>query len=446
MENTYDARFYFNKLYVAITRAQEELIIIDSNNAFNLFWKLLLKKFSESEWLNEVELQSDDIINSLVEIKEGSYYKIITGSKEDEKEVAHREKKHALLKNDKELIRLAASRFIKIGDIYEYNLCKAEEFKMLDDFDRAHDYYLKIGLEGKDLASKMFWKSKKLTRFIDIIIKPSSITENIYIILSKAVTHNYIPADSLEILYNNTDELNKIIYETDWKNDIFSSLALIAKKEVELNSISKYLTIFNNLNTNNFLINLEIGHLYYRNENYSASIRIFEKIINIDLIDFYNKIYFTSKYINSENKGNIFDSIIWLGKLYDLESMKYGNLEKIILLYETNTQEVNQIENYLVLQYLSLSYLIIKYKSENSISVINRLELILKEKPETLRDFYFSILIKFKNKQIEIVNPVYNFILDRLIKVMFTINTNVEFLNSELVQLLNHGDNSLAFE
>jgi hypothetical protein len=154
---TYEKRYFFNKLYVAVTRAQAELVIIDSLESKEKFWQKLVEIYLKSDWVNEApsELKEfEDIISDTGDIIQSSD-KVVSKDAERQKVQGEQERNIPLLK-------LASSHFIKLGKVKEYYLCLAIIEEIRKNWEKAAQHYLnkEVGEEGIEKAADAYWNGR----------------------------------------------------------------------------------------------------------------------------------------------------------------------------------------------------------------------------------------------------------------------------------------------
>ncbi len=434
IENNYDAHFFFNKLYVAVTRAQEELIIIDSDETFNQFWQLLLNDYAISEWQRESGVEKEEIINSICLIKKDNVSIIKQGTRESEKEVAKREKEQALYKNDTDLMRMAASRFAKIGEYKDYYLCKAEEAKIKGDFERAVEFYLNkhVGIEGFELAATTYWEAGELKKYQDLILSPKNEAQELRKIISSLFTDGEISSEDVRKLEKKSLEIEEILRNVIWKKIIFEKFAVFATTVSDVALINILIELFKKINTSdNTKLLYETGHLQFRRGFFAEAIETWNKIEGIEEKD--------ERYIKAQIEVNKqakhFDvAIEWLGQLSELIQEKEKIENEIISLYELNSEQIDKADRGLAYLYIAGAYLIQIPTASNLIDLFVKAEKSLSSKVKTLTNYY-SILLSSGR----LTETTFGFILERWAKYKFVDNATLEEINSDYKSFI-HSD------
>jgi AAA15 family ATPase/GTPase len=391
IENNYDAHFFFNKLYVAVTRAQEELIIIDSEETLEQFWRPLLNDFANSEWRIEVDIEKDDIVNSICQIKKGNTYLIKPGTRDAELEVAKKEKEQALYQNDTDLMRMAASRFIKLGNHKEYYLCKAEEARIQGNFKLAADYYRKneVGIEGIELASNTYWESELLMEYTELIDSPKNNEQGLRVIISNLMISNKLTPDEVRKLEANTSSVEKLIRNIEWGEKIFEKLAKFAKNIIDKEQQNLLINLFKSINTlDNRNLNYETGSLQFKRGYYSAAITTWDVIEGIEE----DLLYAKARIEAAKQEEKYATAIEWLGNILE-KSLEKEIIEKeIIDLYEAHIENIDQSKHALAQLYIAGAYLVQNPVASNLLKVVKNSEWGLSNKRKTLIDYYAILL------------------------------------------------------
>jgi hypothetical protein len=430
IENNYDARFFFNKLYVAVTRAQEELIIIDSEETLAHFWRPMLNDYANSEWQMESGVDREFIINSICQIKDGNANIIKQGTRDAEIEVAKKEKEQALYQNDTDLMRMAASRFIKLGNNKEYYLCKAEEAKMHGNFEQAVDYYRKkeVGIEGVELASNTYWEAERLIEYAELIGTPKNSEQELRIIISNLMTSDRLTPDEARKLEKNSGLLEIMIRKSDWGVKILEKLAEFAKTVTEKEQQSFLIDLFKAINTaSNRNLNYEIGQLQYKRGNFSEAIITWADFDEIEE----NELYVKARIEVAKQEEKYAIAIDWLGKLLDSSQVKEKIEAEIITLYETFSETIDRSNHPLAHLFVSGAYLVQKPFATNLLNVVRIAEQGLSNKRKTLTDYYVSLLQSGRLSETS-----FGFVLERWAKNKALDGIDLQTINGDYQRLI----------
>jgi hypothetical protein len=148
-----ELEYYFNKLYVAASRAMSDLVVIDSQQGDELLWQ----KASEdliAGFLERLEAdQRHDWKDLLGTISTGQSLEVLD---QDNRELqAKQMKKQGLAEENPELLRNAIEYYSVLGDTKEVEICEAWALKFDNKFSEAGQLFLKRGKKVE--AWECFW-------------------------------------------------------------------------------------------------------------------------------------------------------------------------------------------------------------------------------------------------------------------------------------------------
>lgn len=429
--NNYDARFFFNKLYVAVTRAQEELIIIDSEESFNLFWKELLIRYADdTEWSSNSGVDGDAIKQSICRAENSSTIK--PGTPDLELVAAGREREQASYTNDADLMQLAASRFAKLGKYKEYYMCKAEESLIRGSWDKAVEYYRNkaVGIEGRELAADVYWRQGDVKEYVNLVSAPKNAEQNIRRIISDLIQNGRLSHEDIREMAKNKSDASRIISALAWKDEIIVKLIGVAEQVTDVELQGAMLNLFDTLNQTLHRADLywQTGRLQYSLKRFSEAISTLSRIDRIE-----DKPLYIKAQIEVNRASKKYDKlIIWLGKFWDVENeMQKEVKEEIIIAYRFYQSEINQGDT-LAIFYVLKSYLLQDaFNSGYVLEVSRQLEERLVQKRTVLIDYYYSLM---EEKQMS--NILHGFVLDRWVKNKSLAGASLETINKEYLQLL----------
>jgi len=141
----YEDKFFFNKLYVSVTRSRDELIIIDSSKSKELFWGPLASNYIENH--NIQHLSFDDYIisnsNSIIQSKEY----IVEEDAIQQKEIGD-------LNKNIPILRIASNHFNKIDNLREYYYCLGIIEEIKEEYYKASVHFFNKELSNDESAKK----------------------------------------------------------------------------------------------------------------------------------------------------------------------------------------------------------------------------------------------------------------------------------------------------
>ncbi|MEQ8192638.1 MAG: 3'-5' exonuclease, partial [Candidatus Eremiobacterota bacterium] len=149
--------YFFNKLYVAITRAKQKLIIIDSERGEKNLWKYFEEKNHYNKNISEKDREKWD--KKIGFIIDGNPQNISENIKEREpKEIAEELEKVGKERNEPELLERAAKYYEGLNENKKALKCQARALYLKQKWYEAGMKYKE--LEENSEASNCFWKGQ----------------------------------------------------------------------------------------------------------------------------------------------------------------------------------------------------------------------------------------------------------------------------------------------
>ena len=350
-------RFFFNKLYVAITRAQNELIIIDSEVAVESFWKPLLNIPSG---VNRWELYND--LDDLVLISPH------TGLREVQESTPNDALNNAILDmeqgiNDNNSARLivASNIFIQLGKIEDANNCLGHKEKIKKNWSRAGEHFLKA--QKIDEAADCFFKAKAWSELITKTKSNSGYRQESRLLIAKLMVEGAWTRDELAKAYGLRNIIAEVTAQIDWYSEYTSKLISYAGTIKNLQEKREIVYVLESAgrDEDQELWNL-IGQLYFENKQFKNAIDAWDRIINAADPPKYFPDYIRASIEKAVDEQNLEEEFLWKGRLLSLG--------------------INQGER------RTLSSSIIAYFQENKIQISNS-----KQKKELLYNIFIACVI-----------------------------------------------------
>lgn len=431
-------KYFFNKLYVAITRAITELIIIDTEEGIEKFWKKKIEpiRASEEEWkeINEYE--------QVILFDVDTFYDIAESYPNTIREETLRDKERAILNKDSQLLHLCAKQFLRLGDDIQQYECLATAYELEEKWDKAIEYYTKVNNQDK------IWHCHFQAKNLKILEKDHKLTkENAlrYHIL-KLFTYNNIPTEEIEIIVKEIETTKKLLENVIWKKEFVMHLSSILETSDQSHQ-SKYVqSIIRTIDVLDAIItDYEIderdsildkmARICRKLEYNDKAIQIWHKIQNENEDENENqKPYFEkSDYLHAQldvakHYNRYDDMITWYGRLLDISEKVE---EEIVIDYREKFNSVVPSlskESLFVLGRAFLAYYNNTFESTIETSITEILNLI-EQKPSNIAEkinFYEQLLS----------NPVFKgnlwmFLLHRWAKLMYAKNTQLDETNAK---------------
>lgn len=314
--------FFFNKLYVSLTRARKKLEIIDTEEGMSSFWDILLQhhyneKADYEQWKSIKTAQLvfpaklsdfDDLTND----------QIIANAENDEKSGS--------IFREPEKMESAAKLYRKAGEYNRANICEALALEFAKKYSESGDKYKSIG--AFEDAKRCYWINGDWQKYIAIAKKAVGNEEVANNLIVNLMLHNSFDPSSFA---TSARHIREIISkdQLEWKND------LLLRVESSVRNKLKLWTIPELKNCAKIVYDLQLkgrenekllALLYFSAEEHEAAIKIWQHTDDIN-----HKEYYISKYEIAKNED---DQIYWISKISDKKCQ-----EKIFSIYKRATSQ-----------------------------------------------------------------------------------------------------------
>ena len=420
-EEKFRIGYFFNKLYVGLTRAQTELIIIDTKESEEQFWKKLVDTSKiENKWI----IQDDVIIYNSNTINNTLIDNVLDSTKEDALDNAKQDKKMGEHESNPARLKVSANQFLKLGYQDEANECLALVEEINKNFKGAGNYFLKAN--NLEKASCSFFKGRYFDDVESIGSSVISIQQEIRIIISRIMKGGYLSENDIKTLSHNRAILYEVSKDLSWRRDLITSFVKIEEKidndrlKKDFVNVLKHIVISKDKDV--FLYK-EIGRISYELENYDEAVKYWEAIDNYDG----NENYFISKLKIAERNHDEQYIVKWLYSLipFQTENDKRETFYKILDIHNKVNFEAFDNE-----YFLTIYGAYIGIKDEKNINEFGK---IVEEKYQDnlieLEDFYRSSLENI---------DVYVYVIERWAKTIWKINKDEK--NQDWLDELNEED------
>jgi|GEM_PF-4507001 len=318
--------YFFNKLYVAVTRAREEVLILDTDLGSRSFWEEIKNRLV----LEDSLLESWGYIDLSALFIEANNLKILSDiSLEEGFKNAQTEIEQGEIHRDSEKMILAAKWLQKINYSGKHenliNYCRARAYEYSEELVKAGDVFATCGpVEGIDtteLASDCYWRGGYWQKLLDLFAAEmfSDSKQEIRILVAnimlkydfdiqKVIKHGSRIHEALE----GSNKYSKLRWEDEFYNTFISVLT-----ENKSSYIGRNKELADALNSfkikNNDLRNL-VASLYFSAQEYLKAFDIWSAIANTDHPNFYVAAL--------EVKTGFNERLIYLNKLENYEQIE----------------------------------------------------------------------------------------------------------------------------
>lgn len=284
----YEKKYFYNKLYVAVTRTRDELVIIDSNDAKINFWDRIINSFIETDWnKNTFHLQSAD------ELLVSDSKNVIQSKNQIVEDDAKTQKEIGWANKNIPLIRIASNHFLKIGNYEEYYLCLGLIEEVKGDYLKASENYLHKELisnaEAKKRTLYSFWNGKYFER-LRSLVSIEGTEKRLFDILCNVLTvkNRIFGETDINILEDNLKTLSEIKRNTNWtedfKNLFLENITLNYQPELNYRLYEILDVVFKDVLT--LQEKEKIADILFENGQYNYSLLIYENI-SVKNINYY---------------------------------------------------------------------------------------------------------------------------------------------------------------
>lgn len=416
-EDIFRKGYFFNKLYVAITRAQKELIIIDSPNARDNFWRKLINETEIND--NYWKILNDLKLNTIL-YDPGSVNNVIESDKEDALDNAQQDKQRGKFDRNSARLIVAANQFYKIGKHNEFYECKALSFEYKTMWKEAAELYLKAeGSKNITNAARCYFNGKhfsELEKYSGAKIKTPQ--QNIRLIAAKFMTHGELNLEVITRLNNNRDLVRSILSSITWRDELINKIIEFKLEDFNSKIIREIAEILNVIayDEDKELLNI-VGNLYFRIDNYNKAIKAWDKATDIQKQD-----YVHAKVEISKDENDYQSEIIWLNELIKYledEDNKTKIENEIISIYEKELKE-KVLEPFCI---VSLYEAFLVQRPEDNIHKLGvKVEEEFDQNRHLLKDRYENLLLTGR-----LSSKVHDFVVKRYLK-----NYQLSLLNDGL--------------
>lgn len=379
---------FFNKLYVGLTRAQTELIIIDSKQSEKMFWKILINNMdiSTEKWLILNDYKDDVILYNPGTIKD----KIDNSTKDNAYKNAQQDKKQGLYDNNPARLKVAAKQFIKIGEKELAYECLALSEELKENWQSAADYYLNATLKNPkyEEAAICLFKGRFFNELVSRVGRNLRTTEqDIRIIISRLINGEKLMKQDIFILIQNKDKLDEITKDLEWRDELINQFILssnaiqLLEQKKDLVTVLEYIA-----KSNDFNLWSQIADIRFDLKHYKEAIDAWNK--NNIFVD--NEKYYISQVELAKQNNNFEATVLWLDALFKYKdaNAKTSILNEIINIHKQYNDNNNSSDYYLV---VFVAFII---QQPHDVEVVN------------LSSFIETKLIDDKNKLIELYERI----------------------------------------
>lgn len=319
-KNNFQVMYYFNKLYVGITRAKTELIIIDSKRSKEFFWEQLICKAeisNQNSWSKLKEVQS-----SVLLYNPDSINNILDSTKEDALENAKEDEKLGINYQNPARLKIAASQFSRLSKQKEAYKCLGFAEEINHNYKIAADYFQKS--EELELASNAFFKGRFFNNLTAFGLNLQDIYHDIRVILSRLMLNEHITYKEIQELNTHKKIIFFTINDLSWRDDFIRILvSFIEKHKYDIDFRNHLIEIGTYIGKESDKeLYKEIANINFIQHNYKDAIANWEKID-----DYTSENYLIAKYEYYKKRNEIVNKTIFLNELVKFKDNDSDKIE-----------------------------------------------------------------------------------------------------------------------
>jgi len=278
--------YFFNKLYVAASRAIEHLFVVDSEQGDRQLWQhasneallqaMLMYSKNKERWENSVKTLSDGTPKTAQALRE-----------DDPGAIAQEFETKGLNSQNPGLLRRARLFYNDLGNTVKAYFCEAWALKLEEQFLNAGKYFLQVGI--LDEAWECFWEGMCWSELVSLYEQaPNNREAESSLVVFMAAQprdidalNNFTLFVSSQLAEEMTCETLVLLSEKQGKKAIEEYAkrieALLNIPEIKRDEWQKFGEVLEALGqTGNNALNLLAGECFYHAENFSAAVRIWE--------------------------------------------------------------------------------------------------------------------------------------------------------------------------
>lgn len=302
--------YFFNRLYVAASRAKGQLAIVDSDYALRKFWGFIIEICEGENRLMEKAWEIDKWQNHIAYPVPGTE-KWWVGGKIDPLQQGEEYEREGRAKHDPYLLRQAALAYRSISDKYAEGKCIAAAYEFEGNYIKAGDKYREVGL--RDDAYKCYWIGQGWPQIKDLTAEDSRLASRLE---SRAADFMAQQATLPEAFI---EELIKAAHDEAWlqqtirPNSTWHLVAQeVARRLQKVKELPKHRWInlwstFTQLGKAGICINLaHLALIAYKAEELSKAVELWEKSGDTE----------KGEYLDAKARSTHFpENIIWYARL-----------------------------------------------------------------------------------------------------------------------------------
>ncbi len=281
--------YFFNRLYVAASRAKEDLVIVDSRDAIQKFWRFA----TEPEWADRLmqRVRNPEHWKERIAHPVCGVEKWWEGERVDPLKQAEDYEREGRTKRDLYLLRQAALSYRSAGYESSAGKCLAFAAELESRYRDAGDMYRDLGL--REDAFRCYWEGREWARLCDLAAPPSAFTNRLESRAADLMNRKAAPdANFLNELIRaarGNDWFQRVLRDSVW-HEVLVTLAqrlttIKANETLPWRDIFEILQRFRTAGAH--LNDATLATIAYRARNFAEAVKLWEDVKKTNHEEYY---------------------------------------------------------------------------------------------------------------------------------------------------------------
>jgi AAA15 family ATPase/GTPase len=349
-EFDFKKKFFFNKLYVALTRAQNELIIIDSNEGCEAFWEKLL---TVPEGVKKWEDYAD--INDVLPINPQTGLNDVQDSTPDEAlSNATVDMEQGIMDKNTARLVVASNVFLMLGKVEEANNCLGHKDAIKGQWTSAGSYFLKA--KNLEEASNAFFHGQIWGELFNSATKTlSGNKQEVRTLVGNLMQDAEWNRKELGKVYELRHLLTELIRDISWFGMFKDKLLKLANKVASMEFKRELAFVIDSIiREQDVELWDKLGDLYFETKQFNFAIQAWDQVIYQNTVAKYTPKYISAQIEKAKDEVNSTDELLWSARYMHLEEnegIKASFAKRVLNIYAE--QEAKLLNSEIKLEVLS---------------------------------------------------------------------------------------------
>lgn len=214
LDESLPMEYYFNRLFVAASRARKRCVIADTREAIESFWQNktigdfdnLISRYGDPQWTAD----------NLCFVDIGTEDTKWSDDRDNPLEVAKIMKESGMAAQNPYIMKLAASNFKRVNEEHEYLECTALQHEYANEYQKAAEVYLTLKQDAK--AMSLYWKAEDFAAVCRLNLTNTGKYSAAHFYLNKTESEEQLKI--LDFLYANHESIREFHIDPVWRKVI----------------------------------------------------------------------------------------------------------------------------------------------------------------------------------------------------------------------------------